>query len=95
MAGIDSGVLMQMYNAGMTLDEIKDRFKNDVSDDIWHEFIRSYSKRIEYSVGYHAKNLTQIINDMRKLGYSDVQISFHGGFEFTDPHGDTIKLRGI
>lgn len=95
MAGIDSGIMMNMYNAGMNLGEIEDKFKKEVSEDVWDEFIERYKQRIEYSIEYYAKNLVKAINDMRKLGYSDEQISFHGRFEFTDPHGNTIKLRGI
>ena len=95
MAGIDSGFLMSMFTAGMNLEEIENKFKEEVSDDIWDKFIRHYKHQVEFSIDYYTKNLVRAINDMRKLGYSDVQIAFHGGFEFTNPDGSTIKLRGI
>lgn len=90
-----SNGLMMMYQGGMELCEIEENFKSSVSNDVWNEFERNLMKRQEFSIGYHCKELTRIIMIMRKYGYSDVQIAFHGGFEFVSPNGDTIKLRGI
>lgn len=95
MADITSANLMMMYNSNMTFEDIEDRFKNEVSKDVWDEFLTNFRRRIEYSVNYHAKNLSRCIKLMRKQGYSDEQISFHGRIEFVDPSGSTIRLRGI